>query len=217
MNLSDIKINMVKLAILAGMIVGLAGGARANSMLLDNLGEAESNLANFGKVVGQAFTTGSAVTIQAATFRHNYGGYAPTAPARLTIQNAKADGTIDFDSTTGLLDTWTDFSDAVSDDDSLVTFSGRLALAANTTYWLVLHDTESQAVRVSSSTHYSSNFGASLPTAINNYESSSNAYFRVEDGPLMFQLRTTAPDGGLTVLLLGLALGGLGYARRMVK
>lgn len=204
---------MVKLAILAGMIVGLAGGARANSMLLDNLGETGSNWANFGKVVGQAFTTGSAVTIQAATFRHNYGGYAPTAPARLTIQNAKADGTIDFDPTTGILDTWTDFSDA----DNLVTFTGRLALAADTTYWLVLHDTESQAVRVSSSTHYSSNFGASLPTAINNYESSSNAYFRVEDGPLMFQLRTTAPDGGLTVLLLGLALGGLGYARRMVK
>lgn len=32
-----------------------------------------------------------------------------------------------------------------------------------------------------------------------------------------YNQRETVPDGGMTIMLLGIALGGLGYARRLVK
>ena len=36
-------------------------------------------------------------------------------------------------------------------------------------------------------------------------------------GPALDNVSASIPDGGLTLMLLGMALGGLGYARRMVK
>ena len=35
--------------------------------------------------------------------------------------------------------------------------------------------------------------------------------------PILDDVVVSIPDGGLTLMLLGMALGGLGYARRMVK
>ncbi len=197
------------------MIIGLSS-ADADQILLDNLDQPPQGLWNIGSVIGQAFTTGSAVEINSATFLHDRGGYVPTAGAYLTIQNADGAGKIG----STILDTWTAFTDAAN----LVTFSGNLALAAGTEYWLVLHDTAAQVARVSSTTSYTANFGASLPALNNNYESSTGAYYSLSEGPLMFQVTmipgdqaTTIPDSGLTAMLLGMGILAVGWVRRMVK
>jgi hypothetical protein len=201
------KKTLVKSGMVVALVLGFAAGASANTILIDNLGQPPEGLWNIGSEIGQAFTTGSAVDIKSATFRHDFGGYVPSPNAYLTIQDTDGVGKIG----PTILDTWTSFSDA----GNLVTFWGCLALGADTTYWLVLHDTSVQVARVSSTTAYTANFGATLPDVYNNYESSTGNYYSLSDKPLMFQV--TVPEGGLTVVLLGMGILALGYVRGMVK
>ncbi|MCX6880723.1 MAG: VPDSG-CTERM sorting domain-containing protein [Verrucomicrobia bacterium] len=209
MNTEHLKKMLIKTTTGAALALGLAAQANANFILIDNLDQTPLDYWNSGSEIGQAFTTGLAVTINSATFLHDYGNYAPTPKAHLTIQKADFDGKIGW-TPSDILDTWT----VSSDVDNLITFSGDLLLAPDTRYWLVLHDTESQVARVSGTVDYLANFGASLPEENNNYESfEGGQYWDKSNGPLMFQV-TTVPDGGTTLVLLGGALTGLGALRR---
>lgn len=198
-----------RLGILACAVAALAiaGSAAAGPILVTTLPQGPGGLWNLGDTIGQAFTTGSAVTIGTATFRHDYGGYTPTAGATLTINSANGSGQIG-----GVLATWTAFTS----DNTWVTFSGNYTLDPNTTYWIVLHDTGSQVARISANSTYTANFGASLPTTYDNYESSTNTYYSLSESPLSFEV-TTVPDGGTTLALLGGALMGLGILRRRFR
>jgi hypothetical protein len=178
-------------------------------LLLNNLDQPAGNLWNIGDTIGQAFTSGQAVTIDSATFRADYGSYVPTANAYLTIQNADSEGKIG----STILATWTTLSFSAP----LVTYSGTYDLLANTTYWLVIHDTAESVVRNAGSTTYTANLGASLPLSNNNYESSTGNYYSLSDNPLMFQVTTNAVPIPAAVWLLGSGLIGLVGIRRRFK
>jgi hypothetical protein len=195
--------------------------ARADFVLLNNLDQPPSvnpGEWNIGSMIGQAFTTGQAVTITSATFRYdNLDGYSPSANAYLTIQKATVDktdptidGTIDFSSVVG---TW----NISSTPYPLVTYSGNTTLLAGTTYWLVIHDINGHA-RVTFSPTYAANLGANLPETHNNYQS-PDTYFGMGGGPLMFQVTTsTAPVPiPAAVWLLGSGLVGLIGIRRKFR
>lgn len=185
--------------------MGVAGNA--TTILINNLDQTPSQWYNPGDVVGQAFTSGAAVGINSVTFRYDYGGYVPSQSAYLTINDADTDGKIGAN----ILATWT----AHSSSSGLVTFTGYYPLEPNKTYWLLIHDSPSTYARVTMSTSYNANFGATLPSTYNNYESSTGYYYSLSEGPLMF--RVTVPDAGFSSMLLGLAMVGLGCARRLVK
>jgi hypothetical protein len=178
--------------------------ANADLILLDNLGQSPANLWNSGSTIGQAFVSGSGITINSATFMDDYGGYVPSSSAYLTIQNATPDGKIG----STVYDTWSTHSTS----GSLVTYFGTYTLSPNTNYWLVINDTTGSVARVSSSTAYTANFGASLPLTNNNYESSTGVYYSLAEGPLMFQV--TAVPIPAAIWLLGSGLVGLFGIRR---
>jgi hypothetical protein len=179
----------------------------ADTVLLNNLDQSPAGLWNAGSTIGQAFKSGQAVTIDSATFRIDYGGYIPSENAYLTIQDADAQGKI----SSTILDKWT----TVSSSGVYAIYSGTYALAANTEYWLIIHDTDASVARVSSTTSYTANFGASLPTTYNNYESSTGMYYSLAEGPLMFKV-TAVPEPA-TMILLGSGILGLALLRRRFK
>jgi len=194
----------------AALVFMFSTQAYASFVLLNNLDQTPMGWWNAGTTIGQAFTTGQVVTIDAATFRYDYGSYNPTSGAYLTVQNAASDGKIG----SNILATWNTFS--VNATERLVTYTGTSALAANTTYWLVIHDSIEGYARVSSTSTYTANLGASLPSLYNNYESmGGGAYWSLTDGPLMFQVSAVPiPAAGW---LLGSGLIGLVAVRRRMK
>jgi hypothetical protein len=191
----------------SALLLGVEHRAYSGPTLLDNLDQPPAGYWNYGPVVGQAFTTGQAVDIESVTFQYDYPGYTPGVNAYLTIQTAALDGTIG-----AILDTWV--THTLDTGDALVTFSGEELLAPGTTYWLLMHDDNVTYAQVSSTTTPTiANFGATLPVDYDNYDGS--VYYPLSQNPLMFKV--TVPDGGLTWVLLGLGLLGVGWVRRMVK
>ena len=202
-----------------GLAIALIGWSQADAMLLiGNLDQPPWNYWNDnGSPIGQAFTTGDAVTIDSVTFRYDYGAYDPlSTPATFEIHAADGAGKIGE-----RLDTWA----GVSASYPLVTFTGTASLAANTTYWLLMVDAHGAYGRVSGTTAYTANFGASLPTQYNNFDmANGGAYYSLADNPMMFQVTAvdaqspdsppaTVPEPS-TVLLFGSGLLGLGVWRR---
>ena len=189
------------------------GMGQANAIpIVSTLGNSIGDY-NRGLTVGQAFTTGQPITIGTAEFLFG-GGWTPTAGAYLTIQNNVLDinGYGKLGST--VYDTWT----TPSISGNKLTYSGNYTLSANTTYWLVLHDSVSQGIAYTTGTNKELNFGASLPEIYNNFETASGTpyYWALEFGPTMFAVNPVPIPGA--VWLFGSGLAGLvGIGRRRMR
>jgi len=189
------------------------GMGQANAIpIVSTLGNSIGDY-NKGLTVGQAFTTGQPITIGTAEFLFG-GGWTPTAGAYLTIQNNVLDinGYGKLGST--VYDTWT----TPSISGNKLTYSGNYTLSANTTYWLVLHDSVSQGIAYTTGTNKELNFGASLPEIYNNFETASGTpyYWALEFGPTMFAVNPVPIPGA--VWLFGSGLAGLvGIGRRRMR
>jgi len=189
------------------------GMGQANAIpIVSTLGNSIGDY-NKGLTVGQAFTTGQPITIGTAEFLFG-GGWTPTAGAYLTIQNNVLDinGYGKLGST--VYDTWT----TPSISGNKLTYSGNYTLSANTTYWLVLHDSVSQGIAYTTGTNKELNFGASLPEIYNNFETASGTpyYWALEFGPTMFAINPVPIPGA--VWLFGSGLAGLvGIGRRRMR
>jgi hypothetical protein len=182
--------------------------AHASLILVSNLDQTPGGLWNLGSTIGQAFESGQAITINSATFMLGYGGYSPSTSAYLTIQDAANDGKIGAN----ILSTWS----LASGSTAFATYSGTYTLATNTVYWLVIHDTNTSVVRTSSTATYTANFGVSLPSVYNNYESSTDSYYNLAvDKPLMFQVNAVPIPGAMW--LFGPGLASLVAFRRRYK
>jgi hypothetical protein len=196
---------MKKIFIIVAAFVFI-GLSHANaSLVVGNLGTGDRNLWNEGPF-GQAFTTGTALTIDEVTFVYGHG-YTPTGSAYLEIVGADGVGKIDF---SNVLDTWT--SHTLS--SPYITYSGEYTLDASTTYWLVVYDTGALG-QVANGSTYSANFGATLPVTYNNYESAGGgSYYSLSDSPMRFEVNAVPIPGAVWLLGSGL-IGILGIRRKM--
>lgn len=197
------KIFLLALAIL------FIGISQANaSLVVGNLDQEDSVFFNEGFYIGQAFTTGSAITIDSVTFRVDYEPY-HTYDLRITYANP--DGTIFYGN---VLDVWTCYDQSAR----YIKFVGTYTLEANTTYWLLLENTVASTVyaRVANSDSYTSNYGASLPSIYNNY-GLDNGYYPLDQHPLLFEVTGTVVPIPGAVLLFGSGLIGIIGFRRQFK
>ncbi len=198
----------ITLIVMATIFLGMG---QANAIpVVSTLGNPTGGVQfDIGTTVGQAFTTGTSVTIGTATFLYGYN-YTPTSGAYLTIQNNNGAGQIG----SSVYDTWNTHSTS----GNQLTYSGNFALSANTTYWLVLHDTVQQGIAWTTDTSYVANYGASLPSTYNNYDSagSPTGYFTLADGPTNFAVNPVPIPGALLLFGSGL-LGLVGIGRKRLR
>jgi len=200
----------VTFIVMATIFLGM-GQANAIPIVSTLSNQAAGN--NYGLTVGQAFTTGQSITIGTVEFLF-VDVWTPTAGAYLTIQNNFLDINGNGIPGSTVYDTWnTHYTSG-----NILTYSGNYTLSANTTYWLVLHDSVSQGIAYTTGTNKELNFGASLPEIYNNFETASGTpyYWALEFGPTMFAVNPVPIPGA--VWLFGSGLAGLvGIGRRRMR
>jgi len=201
----------VTFIVMATIFLGM-GQANAIPIVSTLSNQAAGN--NYGLTVGQAFTTGQSITIGTVEFLF-VNVWTPTAGAYLTIQNNFLDINGNGIPGSTVYDTWnTHYTSG-----NILTYSGNYTLSADTTYWLVSHDSVGQRIAYTEDLSYVQNFGASLPVNYNNFETPNPPginYYSLEAGPTVFAVNPVPIPGAVWLLGSGI-VGLIGLKRRMRK